>query len=205
MLKITAHLLDGFIHAPHNNGINLDALLTWAHAKINDLPKNTEPVLGIPLDVMFTTKKGLPVFACSRMFIGKHENPQLYRHKRNKLKREILCDKPLSKIEMATGQYKDSRISHSATIPFSKTVEWFAKGCAADIEILLQQITHIGKNRAVYGRVFKWDITEVDDFDLTPHIVIPAECMQSDRPTRLQTFTPPYWYKRNQEICYVAV
>jgi CRISPR type IV-associated protein Csf3 len=206
MLKITAHLLSGFTHAAHNNGINLDALLTWAYAKKHNLPNSFEPVLDIPLEVAFTTSKGLPVFSCSRLFVDEHEKHVMYRHKRNVLKREILCDKPLSKIEMATGQYKDSRIAHSITIPFNQTVYWWAKGDPQEIYELLSLITHLGKHRAIYGRVLNWTVeANHADFDLTPHMVIPCQCIESDRPTRLQTFTPPYWHRAQQGFCYVAI
>ncbi len=93
-------------------------------------------------------------------------------------------------VNVKSAQYKNYRIPlNYILIP---KIEWYAVGDKAEIEILLQYITHIGKKPSQgFGRVREWTVEEWPE-DLSWLRPIP-----DPNGDDFAAIRPPYWYYDN--------
>jgi CRISPR type IV-associated protein Csf3 len=109
------------------------------------------------------------------------------------------------KITRGSGFFRDYMMK-MVYIP-AKAVFFYVNGNRAEIERLLRHVVSIGKKTAYgFGRVKSLRIEEIDaDYSIAKNGIamrpIPVRMLSDAETTMLLAYKPPYWDKRNVELC----
>lgn len=198
-MKVTAKMLTGQV-ATNDGYLPLDSILAYVWMKENhpelmetDAGKNGEVI--IP-DLPMIEKRGQGndwYYACSFACFTPLKETKRYWHKRfDEQLGETYIDFKGKRgtVNVKSAQYKNYRIP--LNIILIPEITWYIRGDKAEIERMLQQITHIGKKASQgLGAVREWKIETIDK-NLSWLRPIPDKNGDD-----FQAIRPPYWYFEN--------
>jgi len=203
-LTIIAELATPLIHAERNM-THLDGILSSAAITDHPAPSKWDKVaiVPLPIDLLWVSPRGLPLWACTPLMVSddavtSHE----YWHKRYPTDRADFGAKLSA--NTSSGRWREYRMPVAAQSA-SRLVA-LAIGHAAEVQRLLDGITHIGKKGSMgYGRVLRWSVVETagvtpDDILSRRPVPVASRLRQGD-PVPARGWTPPYWYAPHWEDC----
>lgn len=195
-LKITAHLLTGKI-ATGDLYLPLDSMMAYVWMTEEHPERMVASASGISPEELI--EEELPLekrgegdgwywaasFACGEPI----REEILYWHKRFDFdlgSKYVDFGKRRGKVDVKAGLYKNHRMP-MITYLLPK-LDWYAVGDKAEVERMIRQITHIGKNRSQgFGRVTEWTVEEWPE-DLSHLRAIPDPDGEYEMGVR-----SPYW------------
>ena len=199
-LVITAHLRPGGRVVSYDPPVYLDGLLARC---VVDLATHGMGVpdapydgywIPLPLRLAWKSSTGFPLWDSSVFYpSGPHVDDVFYQHKRM----NPGDASNTRKVRTVVGRWMDRR----TPLPVSVCDTWVAHcvGNQQSIQDLLQNITHLGKRRAIgFGEIERWEIqpgdfeTALVDNGITKH-AIPAGYLECKPLPMRVGWTPPQW------------
>lgn len=171
-LKITAHLRTGF-SAQFDWSVSIDGILAYqfmleklgpdAFAETHALVEEQSPVEGLPLAV--ERWNGDWWYQCSRpVFTYFCVHTKKIHRRFNAQEAERYVGDKTKVVQTTKGPFKNARLSIPMFI--TSAVNWYACGDRAEIERLLNCVTHIGsQRRSGHGAVKSWHVEPHDSID----------------------------------------
>jgi hypothetical protein len=164
-------------------------------------------VIPLPIKLTWTDAAGRPLWLTTDLRpVGRAGVGVKYLHSRYPTDVAHLADRPA--VLTSAGSYKDVRIPLSLQV--TGEVEAWCIGQPAELRLLLNLITHIGKKGAHgNGRVLKWTISEASGIDrdwildrrMTPLAALGSTAVPADRIVPLTGWTSPTWDARHHTMC----
>lgn len=169
-LKISAHLVDGFV-SKDKWSPSIDGIIAYQHmlkklgpdefAATQGVTHDMQPVTGLPMEVV--EHENVWWYACSSPIFDSAARTQKHFHRRFDQQHSERIDfgKKSGKVLVQAGPYKNYRRAIYKTLCAS--LSWHVIGDESRIRELLDRVTHVGaKSSQGYGEVRKWEITEGD-------------------------------------------
>lgn len=210
-LLIEARLTTPYVPVGSDNALHFDGILSQAVLTAHPCAPQFNGqacIVPLPLDILWISPKGLPLWAASDMAPSEQIAAREYWHKRYPSHRADFGAK-MAAVTTA-GRWKEYRVPLNAVR--SDRSRAVAIGNKDEIDRLLKFISHIGKKGAAgYGRVSAWTVTALDadnPLDLVlASKAVPVECAAmmdlQGKYSPLKGWTPPYWYAPYHSACLI--
>jgi len=210
-LIIAARLVTPIIHAERDR-THLDGPLAYAALTNHPVASTFDgaAVVPLPLDLLWVSPEGLPLWACSPLMPAPDALRvacREYWHKRYPTHRAEFGDR-LNALTSA-GRWKEYRTPvHAESVD---TLYALAIGNGEAVAELLAEVDYLGKKGSMgYGRVARWTVHpgDHDAAEIIARRAVPAAFYAGQRPLGVLSpnrgWTPPYWYAPWWRDCMVG-
>jgi CRISPR type IV-associated protein Csf3 len=211
-LEVTA-ILWGRLILPSVGYVHLDALLAWAAwARSGEPPALDETHLQqIEIPVQRSACGRYHLASASKCDVRQREKRWLNKRFPVEYWQALGAGKSASRIQTSSGPSKGFRIPMEAQHLEGHRIAWWCVGERAEIEALLQLVTHVGRRRAVgEGEVREWRVEPCEpwgpgfpvvDVEGRPlrHLPLGDALVTGEHVPRIGTLTYPYFAKWTEE------
>lgn len=210
-LIVTAELA-GPIYLPHHR-IHLDALVAAAKAARDGLPPPLDPSLLVPIEIPIQREPWGRFHLCSSSMLDVEISETQHTHRRPPIEQyQALAGPKLRRVDVSTAENKAYRIPRPVAHLRGDQIIWYAVAQRGPLLALLEQVTHLGRRRAVgLGRVRQWTVEPCDPWDGFPIMRVgkalrplPLDWPGLRAPrTGFSCLTYPYWAHPRKELCAI--
>ena len=205
-LRIVARL-----GGPSTGAPILDGLLAFVVAQRAGLVAGFGPLQ--PIDIPIATDQTERIYMCSSPSVRWEARELRYLNRKFPIgEAQMLAEPKLKRVNISMGACRSYRLPGDVAWAEGDSIAWWCIGDAEKISMLLRDVTHLGKRRAVgRGRVDRWEVEMCEPWDEGFPVVrdgMPLRPLPLDWPglaqdvtTGYSTLRPPYWLHANESLC----